>query len=47
MRIGELGGVLAIHDVRGRGGKEGGWLNSVRVTYRFGGGVEGLGEGRL
>ena len=48
MRIGgEFGRVLAIHNVRRGGGKEGGLLNSVRVTYRFGGGVEGLGKGRL
>jgi len=43
--VGEFGGILAVHNVR-RSGEEGGWLNSVRVTYRFGGGVRGLGKGR-
>jgi hypothetical protein len=47
MRIGEFGGVLGIHNVRHGGGKEGGCLNSIRVAYRFGGGMDGLGKGRL
>lgn len=33
MRIGEFGGVLAIQNVRGRRGDEGGRVGSVRVAY--------------
>jgi hypothetical protein len=43
--VGELGGILAIDNVR-RSGVEGRLLKGVRVTYWFGGGVRGLGKGR-
>jgi len=33
MRVGEFGGVLDVHNVRRRGRKEGGRMDSVRVTY--------------
>jgi hypothetical protein len=40
MRIGgKFGGVLAVYNMRRRGGKEGGRLNRVRIAYRVGGGM--------
>jgi len=43
--VGGFGRILAVDNVR-RSGEEGGRLDGVRVTYRFGGGVRGLGKGR-